>query len=487
SGDTSSRAAATEGLDRILMNNTQEVEGFVTSVCNDPGVTVTDVVLGADAAEADFTASEIDPATGAAFGVVIDLFDPMQFPPNIPQGRGHHVASYIYACDVVPAAGQPEIVVNLEFCDGRIGDPLKENLIVSGGRSKTAVDGLVLENGTFTCRQVGPPPREDCTNGIDDDGDGLVDGDDPDCQAFDFEVVDPVTLEPTILQVIAGTTTRGLLALNAPTAESLGVNGSSLGGDLGPEVHVTVQGFSLGFEFDCDEIQVVESFDVSGTVLESLNAEFLQVQADNTTDDGDGCSFILAVLIDAAPPFDGAALPALPGTQPLGLLAFDVREGLACNDELLIVPRDGVTARGNVPVRNVISVDGQAFRTSARPIGIRIVERGRFFRGDCNFSFRQGGLEPINIADAAAVLSFLFQLSSLKFDPPCLDACDANDDGRLDLADAAAVLRFLFTPGAPFPPSPGPGFDRDLVPSDPGPDLSPDLLDCKAGEVCQTP
>ena len=58
-----------------------------------------------------------------------------------------------------------------------------------------------------------------------------------------------------------------------------------------------------------------------------------------------------------------------------------------------------------------------------------------------------------------------------KFHPPCLDACDANDDGRVDLADSVYILRYLFkfdrAPKAPFP--------------DAGPDPSYDKLPCAGG------
>ena len=41
-------------------------------------------------------------------------------------------------------------------------------------------------------------------------------------------------------------------------------------------------------------------------------------------------------------------------------------------------------------------------------------------------------------------MSYLFLTGSWKFAPPCLDACDSNDDGRVDLADAVYLLRYPF-------------------------------------------
>jgi hypothetical protein len=37
-------------------------------------------------------------------------------------------------------------------------------------------------------------------------------------------------------------------------------------------------------------------------------------------------------------------------------------------------------------------------------------------------------------------------------EPPCLDAADADDSGRLDLADALVLMNFLFLAGQALPP-----------------------------------
>jgi hypothetical protein len=60
----------------------------------------------------------------------------------------------------------------------------------------------------------------------------------------------------------------------------------------------------------------------------------------------------------------------------------------------------------------------------------------------------------VNIADPIAAISFLFRGT---YDPQCLDACDADDNGELDLSDIVFLIEYLFRLG-PFPPSPGPGF-----------------------------
>jgi hypothetical protein len=56
----------------------------------------------------------------------------------------------------------------------------------------------------------------------------------------------------------------------------------------------------------------------------------------------------------------------------------------------------------------------------------------------------------VDIADAVYSLLALFLGAP---SPPCLEACDANDDGAHDVSDALFVLGYLFLGG----PAPGPG------------------------------
>jgi len=103
--------------------------------------------------------------------------------------------------------------------------------------------------------------------------------------------------------------------------------------------------------------------------------------------------------------------------------------------------------------------------------------RADFYRGDCNFSGEPDGF-AVEIADVAAAASYLRG----RFDPPCLDACDANDDGAIDVSDVMFLASYLFLRG-PFPPPPGPGINRMpgwglVLPAPPGGDPTEDTLDC---------
>lgn len=91
-----------------------------------------------------------------------------------------------------------------------------------------------------------------------------------------------------------------------------------------------------------------------------------------------------------------------------------------------------------------------------------------FDRGNCN------GDAAFDLADAVALLSFLFPAPGTSGSLACLDACDANDDGLINLADAVSQFDALFGDSFMTFPLPEPYGAC-------GPDPTPDLLDCAAG------
>lgn len=76
-------------------------------------------------------------------------------------------------------------------------------------------------------------------------------------------------------------------------------------------------------------------------------------------------------------------------------------------------------------------------------------------RGDCN------GDTLINITDAIGLLGYLFLGDAT---PPCIEACNADDDESLAISDAIFILNFLFTGGATISP-PYPDCGEDPTPS----------------------
>ena len=103
--------------------------------------------------------------------------------------------------------------------------------------------------------------------------------------------------------------------------------------------------------------------------------------------------------------------------------------------------------------------------SAARPT---IAQESSFRRGDSNAD------SDTNIADPVFTLQFLFVRGAV---PPCKDAADADDDGRLSLSDAVYSLNALVGGGPQFPP-PGP---------DCGQDPTPDELDCGEYASCESP
>jgi hypothetical protein len=72
--------------------------------------------------------------------------------------------------------------------------------------------------------------------------------------------------------------------------------------------------------------------------------------------------------------------------------------------------------------------------------------QSRFFRGDSNAD------EALDLTDAVIIALHLFQGGIA---PPCAEAVDTDDNGKVDLADVTRIVGYLFQ-GAPPPPEPGP-------------------------------
>jgi hypothetical protein len=243
-----------------------------------------------------------------------------------------------------------------------------------------------------------------------------------------------------------------------------------------------IQGLSMAVCYPCELTCREGTFDTRGTIVEAVDADFVSHQCDNDGGDGDGCELIIGILVDAMPPFDGKTLPPTEDFLRIGCIEFSIadQESL-CGDCLPITFCDGADGRGKVPIKNLISAENASRAPALMNCELCVQAEPTFHRGDCNFS--NMGSMSVDIADAAASISFLFGEGTWKFTPPCLDACDCNDDGRVDLADAMCILRFLFQFGD-FPPAPGPGFDMQGRDVPRGEDPTEDKLGCEAGGEC---
>ena len=112
------------------------------------------------------------------------------------------------------------------------------------------------------------------------------------------------------------------------------------------------------------------------------------------------------------------------------------------------------------PRRNVMTDDtGNSVSPTLTDGVFRLVDGGRFIRGDCNGD----GTVTGQVTDAVYLLNYNF-LSGPK--PRCIAACDADGDGAVGgkVTDAVYLLNYNFLDGPP-PPDPFPDCGSVPVPA----------------------
>jgi hypothetical protein len=423
----------------IILDAPSPVGGFVVAVAHDPRklqlskITIEGTVTSASGA--DFSSSRIFPE-GGTLEVMLDL-EPPFLGNTIPAGSAQVIARFEYCCIQEPPAGGPDAVSDLRFVDGVLGDPPLSNRLVIEGQSMPPES---MVPGTFTCKARESTGSQEFRCGRE---------------------IDPDTGLPLPIIGFPGTTVRACFFYRSPPDDAPGGEESQ------------IQGLSMSVCFDPLHVTCLDSgLDIAGTIVEAVGAEFVNMHCESGTDDGDGGELIVGILVDAIPPFDGQTLPPSRDLLKIGCVSFSVSPDAPCDRPIPIRFCDGADGRGSVPIRNLISIGNHSFPPTLFDCDIDVKGTPSFQRGDCNWS---GGALGVDIADPAVIIAALFLTGDDRFDPPCLDACDANDDGRMDFADAVWILRFLFREGTP-PPAPGP--------VTPGPDPTPDRLDCEGGSKC---
>ncbi|MBN1420158.1 MAG: hypothetical protein JXP34_15370 [Planctomycetes bacterium] len=411
----------------IYAQNSLPLAGFVLSIEHEPTAELRRISLeGTDtmAAGVEFHVANIYP-TGGTLGVVLDFqapFDGQTIPPADANGR--HLATYTYALkgfSCPPDEPEAIVPVALRFADSAFGDPPLENILVEEGRSVSPQ----LQDGTLSFKVFCAPIS--FYIGRRGPGDGMT--------------IDPAVGNP-------GSRVRLGLYYTSKNAQ--------------------LQGLSMAICFD-DRLTVdPDSFTIEDTMTEASQAEFVSWHVDNDPNDGDPKEMVVGILLDVLPPFDDQRYPPTPDDRPLEVAFFeaDVAADAPCTGCLDIAFCDGANGAGSVPINNRAAVANMSVPPSLIPGQVCLEPRPEFRRGDCNWD------DKIDLADPAATIGHIF---TDTFESPCLDACDANDDGRLDLADSVFVLIYLFRNGSP-PPAPGP-HER-------GVDPTKDALGCVAGAVC---
>lgn len=357
---------------------------------------------------------------------------------KIPAGNGNVIGTAKISCDG-PTSGTEKVA--LKLVDNKYarvdGGPLLSNLISIGGRSIGKGEGLRLNNGTLTCEgEEEPTPTGKimfaCGGSLDSDG------------------------NPKTIHGARDSTHAVTFYYKAPGSKD------------------KIQGLSMAVMYSCDLNVDEDSLDMDGGALEDLKPEFVNLQVDNdpVKEDKDGCEFTLGLLIDAKSPFDGRTLPTTSKFKKLFNVDFQIEDDADCGKCYWVKFMDGLNGNGTPPVKNLVSINFRSQSPQLKHCQI-CVDGGtdRFVRGDCNMS--GGGRSAVDISDAAAMVGYFFFKGNAQFKAPCDDACDANDDGRLDASDVVYILNYMFVPKSPKPPAPGP--------TSSGSDPTKDSLGCDGG------
>ncbi|MGE4619071.1 MAG: hypothetical protein AAEJ04_04600 [Planctomycetota bacterium] len=420
----------TQGDARVLLdNNLGGIQGFVTALAHDPkGIVLEEISIGVDTdnAGAEFTIINIY-TDGGTLGVVLDFQSPFDG-QAIPNGTDLHIATYTYACveeNIYPEGDPPPVAGTtlLTFVDGVLGSPALSNVLVVGGFSIAPQK----ENGTFTCVPF-PVPAEDtilCMETIFDEAVGNY--------AYHGQT--------------------GALCFSYSDEDDY------------------IQGLTMTACYDCD-LTVGTEWSWGGSIVEEVGVEYLAVQVDDNSIDGDGCEIIVAILLDALPPFEGQTLPQT-GSNPenpesdrllIGCLPVTVDESAECEQDQLIYWCNDINGNGDVFLYNNVVIDFESIQEYERcDTSVFVVPEELFQRGDCNSD------DKVDLADTATILASQFNGLGIL----CPDACDANDDGVLNMADSVYLLNWLFKFGD-LPPAPGPYDD------------GPDATDDDALPVCDS-
>jgi len=410
---------------RILLDNDgAETQGFVLSIAHNPADVTLEQIDLTGTVTATVGAELVVPqifANGGTLGVVLDVNAPFDG-QVIPAGLNLHLANYTYGCNAEIIEPNPDLETALSFVDGQFGAPALENLLVIGGLS--VLPGT--ENGLLTCAAIPPRPASDTV--------------------FSVGPRDYPESGESIAPCSPGGTTELCFFYSDPTDN--------------------LQGLQMALTFDSDLTIVEGSYTFEGTIVQESGAEFVNQHVDNNDNDGDGREMVLAILMDAVPPFEEQMLPSSSTPLNIGCVDVVVSPNAACDDLLLIEFTNNVNGAGSVPIRNIAVIDymsetGIGFVDG----GCQIVPETLFRRGDCNLD------EMVDLSDAATVLGQQFNGLPVG----CDDACDANDDGKINLADSVYLLNYLFLFG---PTTPAPG------PEERGGDPTEDNLGCALSTSC---
>lgn len=224
------------------------------------------------------------------------------------------------------------------------------------------------------------------------------------------------------------------------------------------------QGFSFAVTHDPNVLVPLGAHPagILASLRDGEGPEFWSVTLGASTAD---CPLVAAGLsvsmVTAFEGIDESSLPEVTG-EVVMTLEYAVAPGAPTGTRTQLRPHDclrpGPDAE-STPL--ILSCGGESLWLSTRPAVIQLAS-ACFRRGDCTAD----GF--FDIVDPIAILLWLFDAERSAGPDECPDACDLNDDGRIDMTDAIHGLVRLFQGG----PKPADPFD------DCGPDRTDDGFAC---------
>jgi hypothetical protein len=483
----------------VTLDSSQPVQGFVIALQHDSSkVELASIPFPSqdgssiiDGGQAEFVDHDIF-ADGGVVSVIMDFV--ADYDNQTIDGTGAEnnvVATFCY--DVVDdpddhsdCAGEPPVegsptVADLTFVDLVLDIPVKENVAVIGGLSKNVetINGTVtfkpepcvqcVREHTFACGgELVSAAR--CTDPITGEPGGFA------LEAGGFDV-DPSSPDPSGAPgPLSGQQGENIEVCFYYTSPPTGPVDESDDEDNAADVD-DIQGLSMSVWYDTG-LKCLGTWSVENTITDAVGADFINVDCTDDPGGMGGGRLIIGILVDFLPPFDGQTLPPTLDFLKVISVDFQICDEVPCGDELCVEFHDCDDPMEKPCIKNLISAMNSAIAPRLFRCCVTVQFAPDFVRGDCNFS-AEPGMEgmSVDIADPASVISHLFLTGAWKFEPPCLDACDCNDDGRIDLADAVCILVFLFN-------NP---MGNDLEPPGAmtsGPDETEDKLDCAGEEGC---
>ena len=218
----------------IEMTNTSPVEGLVIAVGFDSALITVDAInrtAATNMTDAELFVPEIL-ANGFTLGVVMDSGPPFDG-QTIAVGTDVPVATFDVTSTTILGQMDPDVSTGFNFVDGALNNPPLDNIIVQGGQSVGAGQGLTLNDAPSALTITAPPPATLTieSGSFPSDTGGcvriLLDNDVGDTQGFVLSIShDPLAVNLTDIN-IDGTDT----ALQSPEFEAANIlaNGGTLG------------------------------------------------------------------------------------------------------------------------------------------------------------------------------------------------------------------------------------------------------------------